>query len=296
MADLVSNSIESYLLRPRDLAGEDSVLLLAVVTSAPGNAEARAVLRRTWAKHRPDLDVVFLCGIHQEAVINERLALEAAKYGDILQDNFTDHYLNLTLKSVSMLKWLNKLNTGRFKFAFKVDDDMFVDIEALLARLEQCESGGGGADASGSCRSDRPFCAGYQYSGVKAYRCSDAKYFLPRRLHGTDTLPPFLSGTAYVVSRAAVAPLLHHATITPYINLEDVFTTGLVATAAQVPIFAWSDFQRGRPVWRHPCLVSGHVTIHGLAPAEIAAVYSSRHACRGGAMWSVMRQLVPWQV
>ena len=58
------------------------------------------------------------------------IASEQAKYGDVVQGNFVDHYRNLTLKNVMGLKW-----TGRYcadaQFVLKSDDDAFIDVAQL---------------------------------------------------------------------------------------------------------------------------------------------------------------------
>ena len=49
------------------------------------------------------------------------------------QENFVDSYNNLTLKSMFMLKFANnQIDSTPFGFLFKVDDDAFVNVKALV--------------------------------------------------------------------------------------------------------------------------------------------------------------------
>ena len=51
-------------------------------------------------------------------------------------ENFIDSYGNLTLKTMMGLKWASRY-CWRAKFVYKVDDDMFVNVENLLKYLQQ---------------------------------------------------------------------------------------------------------------------------------------------------------------
>ena len=61
--------------------------------------------------------------------------LEAEDHNDVVLEDFHDTYLNLTLKTTFMLKWLGK-DCPSAKFVFKVDDDVFVNTEKMWATLE----------------------------------------------------------------------------------------------------------------------------------------------------------------
>jgi len=61
--------------------------------------------------------------------------LEAEDHNDVVLEDFHDTYLNLTLKTTFLLKWLGK-SCPDSKFVFKVDDDVFVNTEKMWATLE----------------------------------------------------------------------------------------------------------------------------------------------------------------
>jgi len=65
-------------------------------------------------------------------------------------------------------------------------------------------------------------------------------------------LPPFLAGSAYLISGSAIGPLLAAAQVTPYHNgsPEDVYITGILTEIAKV-IIRSSTFDR----FRFSCII-----------------------------------------
>ncbi len=58
---------------------------------------------------------------------------EVKVFSDILTVNVIDSYMNLTLKSVFILKYLSDINglSNKLKTVMKTDDDCYVNIQAL---------------------------------------------------------------------------------------------------------------------------------------------------------------------
>ncbi|CAG0905609.1 unnamed protein product, partial [Cyprideis torosa] len=119
-----------------DICGEDQgkgVLVLILVTSAPGSSEKRRAIRETWGHYslRRDVTIAFVVGNTTEssyqAVINE----ESKTFGDIIQERNVDSYQNLTLKTQSLLDW-TMAYCPNAQFLLKTDDDMYINIKNLL--------------------------------------------------------------------------------------------------------------------------------------------------------------------
>ena len=90
------------------------------------------------------LDLVF----HYKIFFQLDLNTEQDNFGDLLQHDFHDSYMNLTLKSVFMLKWLRELQNPKFgsmkhriipKLVLKIDDDVFVNANNLFSALRKVE-------------------------------------------------------------------------------------------------------------------------------------------------------------
>ena len=61
-------------------------------------------------------------------------------------------------------------------------------------------------------------------------RDPQSKYYLPPNLYPLNKFPKFLHGTGYILTGSLAVPLYNCALRTPFINLEDVFITGLCGT------------------------------------------------------------------
>ncbi len=66
-------------------------------------------------------------------------------------------------------------------------------------------------------------------SGWKPVRNRNSKYFISREQHPENNYPNFVTGPSYLVSADAARALLDAAWTQPYIPLEDVFFTGVLA-------------------------------------------------------------------
>lgn len=64
------------------------------------------------------------------------LADESFVNNDIIQEQFLDTYNNLTLKSVMLLKWITS-NCNKLVYTMKTDDDMYVNVPALVKNLKE---------------------------------------------------------------------------------------------------------------------------------------------------------------
>ena len=62
---------------------------------------------------------------------------EAEEHNDLVVEDFQETYLNLTVKTTFLLKWLTSSHCSRARFILKVDDDVYVNPANLWATLEQ---------------------------------------------------------------------------------------------------------------------------------------------------------------
>ena len=74
---------------------------------------------------------------------------ESLLYQDMLQEDFVDTYMNLTLKSMFILKYANSIvmsnndnneANDKLEFVLKSDDNCYVNIEALKAAVARWRS------------------------------------------------------------------------------------------------------------------------------------------------------------
>ena len=126
----------TVIREPSSCSVSSDTSLLVAVFSAPGNTLARTTIRRTWGKRMmeyPGVKLVFMLG--QDSVHQKALFLEAEDNNDMIIEDFHDTYLNLTLKTTFLLKWVTA-SCSRVKYVFKVDDDVFVNPDRLWSSLK----------------------------------------------------------------------------------------------------------------------------------------------------------------
>lgn len=242
-----------------------------VVCSAVENSEQRAAIRDTWARdaRARKSRAFFLVGRPDDTpsgkILQERVASESEQYGDVIQADFRDTYRNLTLKSVFLLKW-TYMYCATSRFVMKADDDIFVNVRNLMLFLRTQGS---------RQRHTRPFLAGKIHLTNEPSRELGSKAYLPASVFASESLPQYVSGPSYVMSKDAVRPLFMGALETPFLYLEDVFVTGIVAHKVDVERVNSPCFSCCAKL-DDVCKYTNTITAHSLSPAVMITVW--RHA------------------
>nr|CAI5850988.1 unnamed protein product [Callosobruchus analis] len=81
---------------------------------------------------RKDVAIAFILGLTSNQTLNNNIEKEQEIYGDIIRGKFIDTYDNLTLKTISVLEWVDNY-CSKASFVLKTDDDMFINVSRLLA-------------------------------------------------------------------------------------------------------------------------------------------------------------------
>lgn len=132
----------------RQLSGEEILVnersLFIAVISAPNNLERRAMIRQTWPSHFKNqtnvnhrLDVVgfgFVIGRTNDEQVQQKVKQESDEYGDILQIDVVDKYVDLSTKVASLLNWVNHY-CQQVDYVLKADDDVYVNVHNLATVL-----------------------------------------------------------------------------------------------------------------------------------------------------------------
>jgi beta-1,3-galactosyltransferase 1 len=157
-------------------------------------------------------------------------------YGDILQESFIDAYNNLTLKSMFMLKFvttiMNSAPPDSIKFILKVDDDCYVNLKSLLkytnilAKYSHTMVGHVLGEDSPVIRPLANSTERYSTKWEVPY------YIYPDK----ETFPNALSGSGYLMHSGDVDCLYRRGLEIPFVNLEDIFITGLAVKSCQLTL------------------------------------------------------------
>ena len=208
---------ERYLLNCGGHACQGNVFLLVFVLSAVPHLSRRMLIRETWgdtSQFASGVRVVFVMGTATGS--HNTVAYENSLYGDIVQKDFKDTYHNLTHKTVAGLSWVSTYCT-KATFVLKSDDDIFVNMFALLKHLQARV----GAKRLLLCRTK-----------INPNVDRSGKYKATRNDYAGKHFPTCCSGAAYVMSSDVVVDLHRLSFVVPFFWLEDVYVTGLLVAAA----------------------------------------------------------------
>ncbi|CAN0338659.1 beta-1,3-galactosyltransferase 2-like [Lampetra fluviatilis] len=270
-----------YLLNEPDTCRPRAPFLVVLVASESTEFEAREAIRETWASESVALRGVsfrrlFLLGTANPASdAQRRIEEESRRHGDLIQQNFTDVYHNLTLKTLMGLHWVS-VHCPHASYVMKTDSDMFVNLEVLVkAVLEQQVNEGQQQQEGGEItqheRVPRPdYFTGYVMRGFLPNRNPESKWYMAEDVYPGASYPTFCSGTGYVMS-APLATRLYRASLAiPRLRLEDVYVGVCLDSLGVEPVFPPYEFHFNH--WRvsySPCQYSRIVTSHAFSPSEL---------------------------
>uniref|UniRef100_A0A8D8CYN4 Hexosyltransferase n=1 Tax=Culex pipiens TaxID=7175 RepID=A0A8D8CYN4_CULPI len=236
-----------------------SVNLLILITSAPSRQDHRMAIRQTWGHFgtRRDVGIGFMLGNSRDPATEEQLSAENHLYGDLIRGHFDDAYLNLTLKTLSMLEWTASHCSGA-KYLLKTDDDMFVNVPRLL-------------DFIGEKSGEKRTIYGRLAERWPPVRDEKSKYFVSLEEFSAARYPTFTTGPAYLLTADIIPELFSKALEMPFFKMEDVFLTGIVAEQLQIQRVGDSQFlnQRLSTIGSGRCKVKTVISIHDLKPNEL---------------------------
>ena len=236
----------TFSIQPPSSYFKDCKLMVAV-QSRRESLQERQNIRDTW-KLKATLHgacVIFIIGSSIgkiDATMDNKIAKEAHNYQDILQADMIDHYNNLTLKSVMMLKFFaNESNFHDFLppyYLMKTDDDSYVNVPQLLQLLH----------VEKLKRSF--FIIGHRWGTPEKPPApnwdQESKWFVPKYFFNGTSYPIYISGPGYVMTRPAARCLYEKSLKLPYFFLEDVFM-GFAAENCRIPRYHCDAFHPMRP-------------------------------------------------
>lgn len=224
----------AYRINPLHVCSNKQVEIVLCVVSAVKNAHLRHKFRYgiksgysgIWNEINQAALVFFLglpSGANSQS-LQERVDNESLVYGDIVQATYVDTYRNLSIKTVSILKWVS-IHCSNANFVIKTDDDCDVNIPLMVTELRRKQT-------------EIPlFILGKVSRKLTPVRIVKSKWYIPRSLYGADRYPTFMYGGSQGYP-TAVAKLLYEASLRiPLFYLEDVYISGICAHMLNIPRF-----------------------------------------------------------
>uniref|UniRef100_A0A667ZD60 Hexosyltransferase n=1 Tax=Myripristis murdjan TaxID=586833 RepID=A0A667ZD60_9TELE len=258
---------------------EEPPLLLLAIKTTEENYENRQAIRESWgqvgwvAGRRQDSYVrrVFLLGRtnHKEqGAYTELLQQESQRYGDILQWDFTDSFFNLTLKDVLFWGWFSH-HCDRTHFIFKGDDDIFVNIPAMIDYLQDQ------LQKPKAHKAMRDFMVGDVIGAAQPIREYKSKYFVPASFY-KGFYPAYAGGGGVVYSGLLTKRLNIISKSIHLFPIDDVYVgmcmIRLKAYPIHNPAFLTFDFP-GKEESK-PCAYHTILLVHKRIPSQIVTLWA----------------------
>lgn len=210
-----------------------NLAVLAVVHSAIPNIRKRHIIRRSWgrlhANNTYNILVRFFLGKSNFEATNRKVIEESRRFGDIVVQDFMDSYRNLTLKSMSWMKWIVK-NCPQPRYVLKVDDDMMVDVFKFRKFIEKLDKENGTRESI--------FCKLRAKEPVLRHR---NKWYVSKTEFFNSTYPNYCPGIAVIFDRLLIDKLNAASHHVPFFWIDDVYFTGLLRDFVGAKIVSISD-------------------------------------------------------
>ena len=260
-----------YLLNNEKLCSKvKNLTYLMYIFTRPAAFPTRNKIRQTWG--RTDLfrdihgRVLFLLGSTNDKKVQQSIENENKRYRDIVQKDFLDTYLNLTFKGIMAAEWITEFCSNA-KYIIKVDDDVFVNvfkmIDFLFTRVKD-------AKQSMFCHVLDPKIRMCVRKGTREARLHPnfvmTQNQCPGRFH-----PEYCHGMVWVGTKDIFKDLYRQSLETPFVQIEDAFTTGAVRKRIpdlkliRIPEFYQTRFPKRTlaPYQNHRNVFPLAISVHG---------------------------------
>lgn len=201
-----------YILKADHICHQaQNASLIIVVKSAAPHFELRNVLRNTWIPKAKgnNFAVVFALGYNK--LVQQQVLQENAKNRDIIQEDFTDSYLNNTYKTIMSFNWVVE-HCSHIEHVYFDDDDMFLHIDNLASYLKVQQN-----------KTDKNLFSGSMAIKGKPVRNPSSKWYISWERYPFDYWPPYVGGSSMIAHMAIIKDMQK---IFPYVlplNFDDVY-------------------------------------------------------------------------
>ena len=227
------NLTKTIKIQPKELCNP-LVPIAVFIHSTADDFKRRQTMRNTWLSDvkRHNISAYFAIGLSANQTIDDLLLIESHLYSDLIQFGFVDNYYNNTLKAVSILRWIDTYCTSP-PFILKTDDDVVVNISAVIDHLDEL----------------RPGFTGTLFDNAVPVRKDWGKWYMPHQYYPQSRYPPYMNGPAYVMTNNITKHLITDIDkYTGYVlDIDDVFVTGIVAERIGIQRYATELIKY------HPC-------------------------------------------
>ena len=207
------------------------VFVLLLITSHAENVERRNIIRKTWGIDQANISFPrwtthFLIGRSNNYSTEASLKREQELNNDLVISNILENFYNLTYKIQGGFEW--SLKYCDYKFLFKGDDDVFVNIPNLLQYIEKKN-----IPKTELYAGNVQFIAHVQRKG---------RYSVDKKEFRKRIYPRYCSGGGFILSRDAVQRLFARLPEVPALTIDDAYV-GILALRAGIDVVHNKNFQ-----------------------------------------------------
>lgn len=220
-----------FLMDNTEVCKNKIPFLVLMVPVEPKNVAARDAIRQTWGKENivqgEVVLTLFMLGVSREDDV-EKLKQENLQHHDLIQSDFTDSYLNLTIKTMVIMDWLST-HCPAAAYAMKIDSDMFLNVDNLVIMLKQ----------PGIPKTN--YLTGMLMWNRPVIRSKNSKWYVPEELYPEPEYPTYTLGMGYVFSNDLPEKYVEMSKSVKPFNIEDAYIgmcmkkLGLALTAPPTP-------------------------------------------------------------
>ena len=203
----------------KNASNDKNVFLLLLVKCRPSERFDRMQIRQTWGGESEvygrRIMTMFLVGQTDNAPLDDTVVKEYRQHHDIIQENFKEHYKNLTYKTLMGFRWAAEICPDA-EYVASMDADMMINVYNIVRRLVNKPRK---KYAEGKLRSKEiPMRAPY---------LTNRKWLTSFDLYPEPTYAPFFAGASYVLSADVAADVFRESVHVRFLPWDDVFV-GLV--------------------------------------------------------------------
>lgn len=189
--------------------------LLVLVSSAPSHFGRRYLIRQTWGTDKtsvPEWKTYFLVGQTKNQTDSDLLKAENKIHGDIIRANYSEHYWNQSLKVAMGFEWAARY--CKFSYLLKADDDVLVNTNDLITRLQRPSTPKNGLYMGKINRN----------AEVRRY----GKFSVSHKEYAGSVFPDYCSGGGFILSYDVVECMVPSFEVINPFRIDDVYV-GIIA-------------------------------------------------------------------
>ncbi|XP_076816314.1 beta-1,3-galactosyltransferase brn-like [Clavelina lepadiformis] len=207
--------------------------MIIFIKSAASYGRRREWIRKTWGSigylDGVTFQTIFVTG-QTDARTQALLDEEHSRYGDILQVDASDAYLDVGLKTLSGMQWTSD-KLPRQYFYSSGDDDMMIDLVKLKEAVDENI-----AKISDENWPEFPIICTYETKeSSHPIRDKQDKNFISVQDYSEPNWPKFCLGGFYTTSVRVIRQLWEASLTSKRINTDDVFITGILRQKIGMP-------------------------------------------------------------